>query len=536
MPSPEAFAWYDLGEAAFSRGAFAQAAEAYRKALSLGRPFPEAANNLGNALMLDGFYGEALASYLEADCPDAWVNASVPARILGFLDQARELLERAIRDQPRHNLAYASLGNLLKDQGRVDLALASYRTSLALDPDNAITHGNLAYMLTFDPEATPEDILRETRAWQARHAAGLQPRPHDRRPGGRLRIGYVSPDFRYHCQAFFTLPLFASHDRKAFEIFAYSSVLKPDAVTAHLEGLCDVWRNCAGMTDEAVAELVREDGIDILVDLTMHMSNGRPLLFARKPAPIQVAWLAYPGTTGLDAMDCRFTDPWLDPPGEHDAWYAERSIRLPDTFWCYHPLTEEPQPGPLPALERGHVTFGCLNNFCKVNPGVLALWERVLDAVPGSRLLLMANPGRHREEVLSRLRDPGRVDFTPFQPRQSYLELYRQVDLCLDTFPYNGHTTSLDATWMGVPVVTRVGRTVVGRAGWSQLNNLGLPELAAWDDEAFVATAAGLALDLPRLADLRAGLRARMAASPLMDAERFARGVEAAYRTLAGVG
>jgi predicted O-linked N-acetylglucosamine transferase (SPINDLY family) len=271
----------------------------------------------------------------------------------------------------------------------------------------------------------------------------------------------------------------------------------------------------------------------VLVDLTMHMANGRPLLFAMKPAPVQVAWLAYPGTTGLSAMDYRLTDPWLDPPGVnavHGAAYAETSIRLPHTFWCYDPLAASPEPGPLPALAEGHVTFGCLNHFCKVNPRTLALWNRVLDAVPGSRLRLLAHPGAHRTWLLEQMHDPGRVDFIAFLPRPDYLAQYRRIDLCLDTLPYNGHTTSLDAFWMGVPVVTRVGATVVGRAGWSQLNNLGLPELAAWNDDDYVRIAADLASDLPRLAGLRAGLRARMEASPLMAAPGFARALEAAYR------
>jgi predicted O-linked N-acetylglucosamine transferase (SPINDLY family) len=259
-------------------------------------------------------------------------------------------------------------------------------------------------------------------------------------------------------------------------------------------------------------------------------------VFTRKPAPVQAAWLAYPGTTGLAAMDYRLTDPYLDPPGEHDDWYSETSLRLPDTYWCYDPLTAEPTPGPLPALANGHITFGSLNNFCKVTPEVLALWAQVLTAVPDSRLLLLAQPGGHRQLVLDRLAEggvaAGRVEFAPFQPRLDYLALHRRVDLGLDTFPYNGHTTSLDAFWMGVPVVTRLGETVVGRAGWSQLCNLHLRELAAASDPAFVRTAVELARDLPRLAQLRAGLRSRMEASPLMDGARFARSMETAFRQM----
>jgi predicted O-linked N-acetylglucosamine transferase (SPINDLY family) len=283
-----------------------------------------------------------------------------------------------------------------------------------------------------------------------------------------------------------------------------------------------------------LTDCVREDRIDILVDLTLHMAHNRLLLFARKPAPVQVTWLGYPGTTGLETMDYRLTDPYLDPPDQTEQFYSERSIRLPHTFWCYQPHMLEgedlPEVNPLPALTAGAVTFGCLNNFCKVNPSLLELWGKVLQAVPGSRLLLLAPSGSRRQWVKKILGD--RVDFVDHCPRQAYLDLYHRIDLGLDTLPYNGHTTSLDSLWMGVPVVTSIGKTVVGRAGWSQLSNLGLPELAAKTEEEFVSITAGLAKDLPRLAELRKTLRPRMTASPLMDAERFARDIESAYRQM----
>jgi predicted O-linked N-acetylglucosamine transferase (SPINDLY family) len=285
-----------------------------------------------------------------------------------------------------------------------------------------------------------------------------------------------------------------------------------------------------------LAQTIRADQIDILVDLTMHMPGSRMLTFARKPAPVQVTFAGYPGTTGVSAIDYRLTDPYLDPPGQHDADYVEESVRLPDSFWCYDPLSDEPAVGALPAREQGCVTFGCLNNFAKVNAPVLALWARVLQAVDGSRLLLLAAAGAHRRDVVQRLEQagiaPDRVRFVAPQPRRQYLELYHGIDVMLDTVPYNGHTTSLDALWMGVPVVTLVGRTVVGRAGLCQLGNLGLSELVAATPAEYERIAVALAGDLPRLEGLRAGLRARMRGAPLMDARRFARGIEAAYRTL----
>lgn len=537
-----AVAWYNLGNIHYTGCRFQEAAEAYRRALALAPGNLTARNNLGNALQYLGRFEEALAVYqevlrLDPGYVDAHNNASAAARALGRTDEAVRLLRRAAELRPGYAITQGNLGSLLKDAGLMDEAVQHFRRALELNPGDAVTHSNLAYSMNFLPCHSGE-ILAENLAWDRAHALPRVDLPYgnDPDPERRLRIGYVSPDFRDHCQSFFTIPLLSRHDHSRFEIFCYAKVLRPDAVTRRIAGYADVWRDTATLDDEAVADLVRADRIDILVDLTMHMANGRPRMFSRKPAPVQVAWLAYPGTTGLAAMDYRLTDPHLDPPGQHDDWYSETSIRLPDTFWCYDPLTQEPRPGPLPAQASGHITFGSLNNFCKVTPAVLAVWAQVLNAVAGSRLLLLAQPGDQRRRVLEGLAAGGiqedRVEFAPFQPRPEYLALYQRIDLGLDTFPYNGHTTSLDAFWMGVPVVTLLGGTVVGRAGWSQLCNLDLRELAAGSTGEFIRIAAELAADWPRLAQLRAGLRARMEASALMDGARFTRNLEAAYRRM----
>jgi predicted O-linked N-acetylglucosamine transferase (SPINDLY family) len=267
------------------------------------------------------------------------------------------------------------------------------------------------------------------------------------------------------------------------------------------------------------------------------MGQNRLLVFARKPAPVQVTFCGYPGSTGLTTIDYRLSDPYLDPPGMDESVYTEQTIRLPDSFWCYDPHDGRAIPvNSLPALTTGVVTFGCLNNFCKINEGALALWAEVMRQVEGSRLLLLTNEGSHRQRTLDRLGregiDPGRVEFVPRQSRRGYLEQYQRVDVGLDSIPVNGHTTSLDSFWMGVPVVTLVGQTALARAGWCQLSNLGLTELAGKTGEPFVRIAVELSRDLPRLAALRAALRPRMEQSPLMDAPRFARNVEAAYREM----
>ncbi len=561
--------WYNLAIASRASGEIDRAIDSCRAAIARSPRWPEAHNNLGIWLTETGRAQEAIAAFdaaleMRADYAEALCNRADALRqagrvnegidclnraialrpdfaealnnlggILkqaGRMDEATAALNRALSVQPTLAEAHNNLGNVLKDTGQVTQAVACYERAAALALANAPADSNRIYTLHFHPDYSAGQILDEHRRWDQRHARPLasEIRGHGNLPfpRRRLRIGYVSPDFREHCQAMFTMPLLSNHDRDRFEIYCYSDVTSPDDVTNRLRGLADAWRPIAGVSDQRVAEQVRADGIDILVDLTMHLAHHRLLVFARKPAPVQVTWLGYPGTTGLAAMDYRLSDPWLDPP-DQDRFYTERTIRLPDSFWCYDPLSDEPAVNALPASVNGHVTFGCLNNFCKVNSGTLELWARVLAATPRSRLLLLAPEGSTRQRVLqffkSREIEADRIDFAGRRPRRNYLELYHRIDIGLDTIPYNGHTTSLDSYWMGVPVVTLIGKTAVGRGGWSQLNNLGLSELAADSREGFVRLACALAEDQRRLGDLRSTLRQRLADSPLMDAARFAR-------------
>ncbi len=534
---------FNLGRALHGLGRLQESADHYRRATELRPAYADAYNNLGNAYKELGEFPSAAAAYdaaLRAQ-PDSVValnNAGCLQRTLGRLDESEALLRRALQLDPHHSAVLDNLGSVLKDLGELDASIECFRRSLEINPQAAAAHSNLVYALSFQC-LQPEPILAEARRWNARFALPLasfiQRHTNTRTPERRLRIGYVSADFRDHCQSLFTIPLLAAHDRGQFDVVCYSSVERADETTREIAGLASVWREVRALDDATLAAAVRADGIDILVDLTMHMANGRPLLFARKPAPIQVAWLAYPGTTGLDAMDCRYSDPRLDPP-QADADYSERTLRLPDSFWCYDPRTREPAVGALPAAARGFLTFGCLNNPCKLTDSTLTLWGNVMRELPPARLLLMARAGRQRESLLRRLAANGiaepRVSFVPYRPRDEYLRGYHEIDIGLDTFPYNGHTTSLDALWMGVPVVSRVGRTCVGRGGLSQLFQLDLLELAAESDAGFTSAVLGLAKDLPRLAALRAELRERLVNSPLMDAARFARSLEASYRQL----
>jgi protein O-GlcNAc transferase len=537
----DADAAFNLGNALHALGRSSQAVELYRQAVALRPDYVDALINLGNVYTEIGEFNLGLAAYdaailAQPDSVVAMNNAGCLLRTLGRTDAAQDVLLRALRADPQRAALYDNLGNVYKDAGELDEAIDCFRKALELDPSAAATHSNLAYALSFQsPEAVP--ILEECMRWNERFAAKVRGPARSYANEGdanrRLKIGYVSPDFRDHCQSLFTIPLLSRHDHEAFEIHCYSSVKRPDEFTQRIAGYADVWREVRPLDDAALCQLIREDRIDILVDLTMHMAGGRPLAFARKPAPIQIAWLAYPGTTGIGAMDYRLSDPRLDPDG-FESHYSERTLRLADSFWCYDPLTDQPPINTLPAIERGYVTLGCLNNPCKLTDHTLRLWGAVMRALPAARLLLMAPPGRHRRKLLQRLAvheiAATRVDFHPFRPRGEYLRTYHDVDLGLDTFPYNGHTTSLDSFWMGVPVVTRVGRTSVGRGGLSQLFQLGLTELAAESDDAFIRAAVALGGDLVRLAALRRELRTRLEHSALMDAPRFARQIEGAFR------
>ena len=518
------------------------AAEAgYRQILAENPNQPEVFYNLGLVLRTGGRLNEAVEAYeraleLRPRFPEAINNLGVVFERLGRLDEAEDVFRHALLLEPDSSDTLSNLGGVLKDLGRLDEAVECLTRAHALDPGNARIHSNLIFTLHYSPAYDAAALHRAAAQWGEQHASGAESVQrqfsNDPDPNRRLRIGYLSSYFRDHCQALFTIPLFSNHDHHRFEIFGYSDVTAPDAITARLQGYTDGWRQTTGLNDSEAAAMIRQDKIDLLVDLTLHMADHRLGVFAEKPAPIQVTWLGYPGTTGVKAMDYRLTDPYLDPAGT-DSFYTEQSIRLPESFWCYDPLTEEPPVNPLPADAAGFVTFGCLNNFCKVTDPVLDLWAQVLRSAPNSKLLLLAPVGSARTRVKARLGlVSDRVEFAAYQPRCDYLELYHRIDIGLDTFPYNGHTTSLDALWMGVPVISRTGSTVVSRAGLSLMTNLGLPELVAETNDQFVHLATSLANDRKRLVTLRSGLRERMRRSPLMDAARFAKNMEDAYRLM----
>jgi predicted O-linked N-acetylglucosamine transferase (SPINDLY family) len=523
-------------------GEFAAAESLYRQIISLDPHLAPVHFNLGIVLRILNRHEEAIAAYrqslsLDPNFPQAWNNLGNTLRALGRLDESIAAFQKALTCKPDYVDALNNLGTALKDVGQLDQALACLDRAIDLQPNNPTLANNRLYALHYHPDWPAAKILAEAKSWNDRYASHLRPtniaHQNDRSPARRLRIAYLSANFREHCQALFMLPLLSHHDHAQFEIVCYSDVVVPDAITNRLRALADQWRDTARLSDDQLADLIRRDQIDVLVDLTLHMSNNRLLVFARKPAPIQATWLGYPGTTGLDAMDYRLTDPFLDPPTEHDNNYVERSFRLPHTFWCYDPLSQQPASNASPVFENHQITFGCLNNFCKLNDPVLKMWSPILHAIPTSKLLLLSPTGHHRQNILNHLAiDPSRVEFIEFQPREKYLQTYNRIDICLDTFPYNGHTTTLDALWMAVPVISLCGETAVSRAGLSLMRNLGLSELVARDAAMFSRIAVELAGDLSRLAMIRSSLREKMHSSPMMDAQAFARDIESAYHEM----
>ena len=501
--------------------------------------------NLSVILLREDQADDALATAdhavsLAASSPEAHHTRGNILIRLSRYDQAISAYDQAISLRPDRATFHSNRGSALQFIGRLDDAIAAFDRAIALQPGLETAQANRLFALHFHPAYGPHDLMSELRQWGERIERGrsqeFQSYNNDRSPRRRLRVGYVSPHSREHCLGRLMLPIVREHDRGEVELFFYSDAIMADSMTDRFRQEAGVWRNTSPLTHDELAQRVRADAIDVLVDLTLHMAGSRLPAFARKPAPIQVTYGGYPSGTGLQAMDYRLTDPYLDPPGDSDGSYIEKPIRLPDCFWCY--ASDGPHPGvnALPFEEAGFITFGCLNNFIKVNDGVLHLWANVLANVDRSRLLLLAPEGSARQRTLDVLQSngvaPTRVEFVSHQPRDAYLKTYRRIDIGLDTFPYNGHTTSLDAFWMGVPVITLVGQTAVGRAGSSQLSNLGLTELAARNETQFVEIATRLAASPTRLRGLRQNLRPRMTQSPLTDPRRFARNLEAAYRNM----
>ena len=543
-----AAAHYNLGNARKLQGGLDDAAVAYAHAVRIDPNLTEAFSNLGTTLVDLGRFDEAIAIYSQAlrvkpDSAELHYNLGNALKDKGLLDDAAASYSAALRIKPDYAEAHGNLGIVLMGQGRLDEAAAAYTEAVALKPDDADTYSNLLFCQNYDASRTPEQLFDTHRQWDARYGAtALRPANYanDRTPERRLRIGYVSPDFRTHSVAYFLTPLMEAHDRQAVELFCYAEVIRPDSITAHLRELSDRWLSTVGLSDDALAARIQADGIDILVDLAGHTAHNRLRVFARKPAPVQATWLGYSNTTGLSAMDYRIVDAVTDPPGAADASASETLLRLADGFLCYAGAKHAPQPAQPPCLANGFVTFGSFNNPAKVSAATFDVWVQLLTRLPDARLLLKGKPfadAATGASFLARLRERGiddkRVELLGWVPDSlSHLALYEKIDIALDPFPYNGTTTTCEALWMGVPVVTFRGDRHSGRVGASLLSQAGLSDWIAGSLDDYVATALNLARDPQALNALRSSLRARLGASSLCDGPGFARTMETAFRAM----
>lgn len=538
-----ASAHFNLGIALRSQSKFSEACLSFKRATELRSKYGEAMDALAHTYI--ALYDWPAAMQVLSEIVAIWPrkaemhsNLGSVYQAMGRIEDAIVSYEAALKLNPHLAVAVNSLGSAYLARGDFEQAEHCYRQCLAVVPGDLLVRSNLLMLLNYLPHVDAAAVFEEHCNW-GRVAEGGSSQLEPVEPAAlgqrRIKVGYLSPDFREHSIAYFIEPLLRHHDRSRFEIYGYSNLPIADAVTQRIKAGMDAWRDIDKQSDAEVARLIREDCIDILVDLSGHTANGRLQVFAAKPAPLQMTWLGYPNTTGLRAIDYRVTDEVADPSGE-DRFYSETLLRLDGCFLCYEPDPGAPGVAPLPALANGYVTFGSFNNFSKINPGVLQVWAEVLQQVSDSRLLLKCpalTDSKLRERISADLRALGieaeRVEFQGHtRTRQEHLALYSRVDIALDTFPYNGTTTTCEAMWMGVPVVSLLGRRHRGRVGGSLLRACGLEDWVADTRESFIEMVREKTADVRGLARLRRSLRNQLATSQLCDGAAFTRRLEGA--------
>lgn len=531
-----------LGVLLFQSARFAECASVLSQAVAAGQASAEIYYYLGTALWKCRKTSEAVGALkksLVIHPKSSAANNSLGLALIsdGRLDEGIAALQRAVELNPNASESLVNLGNALKSVARIEESMACFNRAVDLNDDPA-AWDNVLFTLNYLPGVDANTIRQEHERWYSRIARPIPAHlahANDRIATRRLRIGFVSGDFNRHPVARFLLPLFENLDRSAIEAICYSNTIEVDAQTDRFRAAADAWRDIRGMGDAQAAGLVRSDRIDILFDLSLHGEGNRLGLFAFKAAPIQATWLGYAGTTGLHTVDYRITDPVIDPPEECEV-FLEKAARLNCCFWCYRPPDFAPDVSELPACLNGYITFGCLNNFAKVNDQVVRVWGQLMASVPNSRIVIHSPPGSHRDRVVKILNDATvkaeQVRFVDFLPTDKYLAEYAQIDIALDPFPFGGGTTTFDALWMGVPVVTLAGKIPVGRGGATILTHLKRPGWVATDEQTYVQIARDLAADFTALAHLRSGLRPQLASSPLIDAKKFARDMETVLRRI----
>lgn len=537
----------NLGDAMRHLGQFENAVASCHRALAIKPDFAMAHGNMGNVLRDLGKLDDAVACYrraleIEPAFAEAHYRLGNALRDLGQLDNALASYRKALEIKPDFAVAHINLGNILADLGQLDDAINAYRRSLEIKPDFAVALNNLLLAHCYRSDQSAAISLAEARYFgdlvekQARPYKSWRNAPD---PARCLRVGLVSGDLRQHPVGDFIKGVLAELFAQAtdrLEVHAYYNHSFADAVTGQIRDCCHGWHSVVGLSDEALAQRIHDDNIDILLDLSGHTANNRLPMFAWKPAPVQCTWLGYLATTGVSAIDYLIADLFTLPETE-EKHFTEKIWRLPETYLCFTPPDTDMPVAPLPALANGYITFGCFNNLTKLSNEAVALWAKILQKTPGSRLILKARQLREvsvQQGIMDRFAAHGigfeRIVLKGSVPQAEYLAPYQQVDIALDPFPYPGITTSIESLWMGVPVLTLAGDSFLSRQGVGILTNIGMHEWIATNADDYVARAISHARDLQRLADMRNGLRQRVLASPIIDAPRFARNFETALR------
>lgn len=526
-----------LGTALHARGQWRNAEEAYRQALVLDPNLVEAWANLAVVLADEVRMAEAAtaarrAVELEPRFVEAWNTLGNALHHLLRMDEAEVALRQALALRPDYAEAESNLASTLMAEGRAEEAGHHYWHAVESRPQLTGVLSNALSCEQYRPGVTAADLAARHAIFEERFGlprrAAWRPHPNPRDQRRPLRLGFVSNDFGQHPVGYFLVRVLENLDRQQFTSLCYSGRAVPDALSRRIQAASTDWRDISGWDPDRLPQQVRADGIDILFDLAGHTALWLPA-FAFKPAPLQITWIGYVGTTGLSAIDYLLADRWQVPSGE-EAFYVEKVLRMPDGYVCYDPPVDAPLVGPLAARQTGRITFGCFNRLAKINEEVVTLWSKILERVPSSHLVIKfhgleqeSTRQGYRQLFAARGIDPSRIDLRPSSPHPELLSQYNEIDIGLDPFPYSGGLMTCEALWMGVPVITCPGKTFAGRHATSHVSNVGLRELVAGDHADYVERAVALAGDWDRLASLRSRLRDQMATSPLCDGPRFAR-------------
>lgn len=534
-------AHHNLALALTGLGQVDEALASYRTALEQEPRMADTWEALGRVLLDIRKYNQAVTAFSRSLAlrPSSQICIYLGIAYAGLedLDNAIAATRKAVQIDPKSADAHSALGGELKWAGDLDGAVAEFKEAMRINPLHHAAHSNLIYTMLCQDQPTPEQILTAHVQWGVQHTGSIVPlrRPRNQKlPNRRLRVGYISPNFRRQAVCAFVLPILEHHDRSAVEVFCYSDLETPDDYTRKIQGLANQWRETSMLLHEELARQIREDRIDILVELTGHIGKGRLATLAYRPAPVQVSYIGYQGTTGVAAVDYVLTDDWADPP-DAEKNYIEKPYRLPESFFVYDPPRDAPLVGPLPAKKNGYITFGCLNAVNKATPRALALWSAVLSSVPDAKMMLLTTrceQTNHR--LLAGFAQAGitsdRIELVQRSGPDGYYRRYNSIDIALDPVPFNGHTTTCDAAWMGCPTITLSGEIYAHRFGGSVLRNLNLPDLVTTSPNDYVAAATKLGTDLERLSSLRSNLRFTMQNSLITNGPAFTKNLEQAYR------